>query len=338
MHLYARLTMKTPFQSIGYHYYLAIFIIVMSGLWLTGCINSDDEGTGSVTLSLQFTDNGLEMPDGIRIAGNKNVMSHCVVEVFRSGDSDNRLLRREFYPTTDTDGKTTLNLELDEGAYDFMIWCDGPTDNKSNVRMYDTGTLYTVRHSSENYSGNFADRDAVCAFVTNIAQDCTDRETVVEMHRPLAGYCILTNDLEAYEAARAKNPERIPPVGDLRFRVSYEFFCPSAFNVSSDMPNDSKSGMGYIATARTIEGLTGDGELMIASDMVFTTDQKSSVTLTLEVMDKNDKIISRSTGLKVECRRGMMTVIKSDFLSLGIASGGIRLDTEWKEDIIIPLI
>lgn len=287
-------------------------------------------------LRLMFTLPGTVLPDyemnSRSVSGG--FMLRSVVELIDQENGEVSL-RRELNPMPMSDGRYLVEIDAPCGSFGLRLWADHThPDQPLGDHLYDTGNLAMVSLLTEPYQAGASLRDAAYYF-SHITHGADGTQLEMALTRPVAKYRIIAVDVKRYEEMRSKSPERYPPVDELLIEVRYEYFFPSAFNVSTGKPSDSVTGVFYCSTACDAVGFAPEDAVMIAHDCVLTNGSDSFVSLTLIVKDKLGAVVSSSSGVKVEYRRGHLTTIKGGFLTAGHSSGGVIVDTEWEDDIII---
>ena len=85
-----------------------------------------------------------------------------------------------------------FTLELPEGAYSIMVWCDLVDDGSSDDRHYNTEDFSSITLNGESHPGNTDERDAFRGTgEVTLVSDITERlpDTLhIAMERPLAKY------------------------------------------------------------------------------------------------------------------------------------------------------
>jgi len=286
-------------------------------------------------LRLMLTLPGTTLPDyatGSRAVDD--LILRSVVELLDS-ESGEVAFRRQLNPLPMCDGRYLVEIDAPCGSYGLRLWADHACPDKpAEDYLYDTHNLSMVSLLTEPYLAGATLRDAAY-HAGGINHDADGSYLKIELTRPVAKYRIIAVDVERYEKMRAKSPEKFPPVDNLSIEARYEYFFPSAFNVSSGKPSDSVTGINYGSKPSEAAGFAPDEALMIAHDCVLTNGSDSFVSLTLLVKDKHGAVISASSGIRVNYRRGHLTTVKGNFLTAGHSSGGVIVDTEWEDDIII---
>ncbi len=252
----------------------------------------------------------------------------CVVELYKPG-TDDRVLRKTVNPTLQN-GRYIVELAASQGEYDLLLWTDyARTDAPLTDTYYNTDGLRAVGIVTNPYTANTDGKDAVYhAQSVTLPQEGTTVN--VQMQRPLAKYRILATDAEAYRKLTETDATKYPPLDELTVTVQYEGFFPSEFNTANGKVTDAVRGIAYTTAIAEPKA----EEPAIASDWIMANDAESSITATLTVTDRQGNVISRTSGICIGYKQNHLTTLRGKFLTAGIGSGGITIDTDW-EDIII---
>lgn len=291
-------------------------------------------GIGLTDLTLRLTVPGKDMPDYVTRTGTDGDYSlRLVAEVYLK-DSETRVHRRTQLCTPQTDGTYTATLGLLTGDYDLRLWADW-TDGTTADKYYNADDLSSVTVLTDSYTANGQtdEKDAWYA-VQTVSLDGA-AEQPLTLVRPFARYRIVATDVEGYLNLIAKG-EDLPPIDDLQASVSYEGFLPTAFNVATGLPTDARQGIAYEAGIVTAEGYPEDEARQVGADFVLTGDDDSFVTVTVRMTDRTTgETVSTVAGVKIPYRRGELTTVTGNFLTAGRTSGGMEINTDWGEDIVI---
>ena len=287
------------------------------------------------TLRLLLTLPGPKLPDYTPAtktrAAEAGYTLRCVAELCKTG-TDKAVLRKTVTPEPQPDGTYLVELEATEGNYDLRLWTDyAPAGASLADTYYHTESLQAVTINTEPYTANTDTKDAAYHSEENITLPEEGKTVDVRMERPLAKYRIIANDAETYRKLTAKNPEKYPPMEDLTVKVQYEDFFPSEFNTWNSKVTDATTGIGF-SVRLTGSDTEADG-LPVAADWIMASGE-SAVTATLTVSDSSGRQICRVGGVRIAYKQGCMTTIRGKFLTAGINSGGISIDTDWNEIII----
>lgn len=297
-------------------------------------------GSNPVRILMTLPDNTL--PDYAAAKNSSRSQSEdayvlrSVVELCRKGENA-PLNKYSVNPEILSDGRLLVQFAAPHGEYDLRVWTDrARSGSPTSDYLYDTGSLNSVSIITGPYQAGASLRDAAYYCGTlNHGAELTESE--IELVRPLAKYRLIADDVSRYNEFREKQPDKYPPLSELTVEVAYEYFFPSAFNVTSGRPVDSATGVYYNSGLEQAVGFSPDHAMMAAHDCVLTNGSDSFVYLTVTVFTPQGDEVARSSGIRVDYRRGCLTTVRGNFLTAGMASGGggISIDTDWEDDIII---
>ena len=217
------------------------------------------------------------------------------------------------------------------GDYDLRLWADW------NGGYYNTDDLGKVLVLTDSYvaNGETDKKDAYYATGNlTVTDDTPDKPVTLE--RPFAKYRLIATDVEAYYNLIDKG-EALPDIEDLQVRVTYEGFFPTGFNVATGKPNDAlNTGIHYSSVPTVAEGYDAKVNRQVGADFVLTNGEESFVNVTIEMIDTNTgDIVATVQHVKIPYKRGHLTTVTGHFLTAGKTPGGVQIDTEWGEDIVI---
>lgn len=321
--------------------YLLLYVTLFH--LLAGCIHEhpDDEGTDPTMLSVEVNLTlNLEWEDyqsrSKAIRSTNSYTRRFIVEVWREGQI---VQRHEVVPEDFAEGQTefllpeTLTLHAQE--YSIAVWSDYVEAGSGTDLYYNTNDLRGIT-IQEPYIGNTGYRDCHYATAPLDLRPYRNQwnariQQGVDMVRPLAKYRIVATDVETYHELQAAGD--YPPVEELTATVLYEGFLPSSFNVAAGSPNDATTGISY---AGSLPALPDDtGHVQLADDLIWVNGGDTFVTVTVLITDSQGNVVSRVPGVRIDYRRGCLTTVSGRFLTAGITSGSIHIDTDWTDDIII---
>ena len=320
------------------------------------------DGTSGIHLStvrLALTVPGLDLPAyATRANGSDSKPLRCVAEVYQAGTS-NRIHRRVQDCSLQSDGTFLAELSLMPGDYDLRLWADW------NGGYYNTDDLGKVLVLTDNYVAN-GETDKKDAYYGSLsltvnspsltlpngkgnqtgqslptgevggAQSSPVGEFEGALVRPFAKYRLIATDVEAYYNLIEKG-EALPPIEDLQVRVTYEGFFPTGFNVATGKPNDAlNTGIHYTSVPTVAEGYDAAVNRQVGADFVLTNGEESFVNVTIQMVDTNTgEAVATVQHVKIPYKRGHLTTVTGHFLTAGKTPGGVQIDTEWGEDIVI---
>lgn len=287
------------------------------------------EGSGAVevtTVTLNLTYPQPLLPEYVATKASRageSVQLRAVVELFHKG-TDNRVLRHsKFVEPTATSGVYSTEIVMPQGEFDVRIWGDYAESEMADYH-YNTTNLKDVKIlPKESYWANTDTRDGF-GYATTINVGKEEKTESYTLHRPLAKYKIVANDLEKYNEMRGRRG--YPTVEDLKITVAYVPFLPAGYSVVDKSLTASYEGYKYTA------GVTESNEqkATVAKDFVLVNGAESSVVVNIIFKDAQGNTISGVNGVKINYKSGHLTTISGDFLTAG--KGGVDIDTSWEDN------
>lgn len=233
-----------------------------------------------------------------------------------------------------------FTLELPEGAYSIMVWCDLVDDGSSDDRHYNTSDFSAVSLNGDSHPGNTDERDAFrgtgeIALRSSIAEKAPDTLRLM-MERPLAKYEFIADDLAEFIEKQAQQfseqngdgaGQSSVNLDDYRVVIYYTGFMPDTYSLFTDKPVDSSTGV-FFET-----GLTqiSDTEASLGFDYVFVNGQSSAVTVQIGIYGPGGGRVALTDPIEVPISRSTYTIMRGGYL-LSEASGGISLNPDFDGD------
>ena len=284
----------------------------------------------TVTLRLALPDKTMPDYPASRSADGESQPLRYVSEVWQTG-TDNCVHHRIQNCILQADGTYLAELSLMPGNYDLRLWADW------DGGYYNADDLGKVLVLTDSYvaNGETDKKDAYYkASVLNVGEE--DTEQAITLTRPFAKYRLIATDVEAYYNLIEKG-EALPPIEDLQVRVTYEGFFPTGFSVATGKPNDAlNTGIHYSSVPTVAEGYDAKVNRQVGADFVLTNGEESFVNATIQMVDTNTgDIVATVQHVKIPYKRGHLTTVTGHFLTAGKTPGGVQIDTEWGEDIVI---
>ena len=266
-----------------------------------------------------------------------------IVDVYRDGKvlEEKRICTTEATVTAEGTYILPVSLQLDTQPYTFVVWSDYVQNGSSADLHFQTGQLSNVS-LSKPYHNDYRQRESFCGSLSVDLTECRNDDSAefrqrIPLKRPQAKFRIVSTDVDEFITemrVRSNGSGSFRNSDAYRIRVSYEYFFPTAYNVVGDVPCGSLTGIGFTAPCSIVAD--GDGMCELVSDFVFTGTDDSYVSLTLEVLNGTDVVISRVTGVQVPCRQGHLTVVSGKFLTT-LTRPGISIDTDYDGEFNITL-
>ncbi len=254
----------------------------------------------------------------------------------------------------------TAVLELTEGTYDFRVWADYVDSGSKADKYYDTGDFSEiVLADRDNHSGSNDYRDAFRgyasatvlnpAYYSGSVAAAVDNQTTAEMYRPMGKFKFISTDVEAFlirvaqmmkengilagitsdaenKAAYEQLLKSID-LGEFSVVFRYNAFMPCSFNVFTDKPSDSWTGMSFASRMHTDNGK----EMTLGYDYIFVNGTETTLSISVEVYNKDGELMSSTNPINVPIVRSKLTVVKGEFLT-SKATGGVTINPGYEGD------
>lgn len=253
-----------------------------------------------------------------------------VAEFYQKGGSALVSRVKAVLTSTATEGNYILTAELPQDEYDMTLWVDYTGSDSTDDLWYDTESLQavTIIAPDQTYTAGSDTREVFYGAATVTAAG-TSASVTVATERPQAKYTLIADDVERYRQLMAANPGKYVPLDELSTQIIYEGYLPDGFNAVTGKPNHSSEGYRCSPAALPAVG-AADTEVRIGSDYVFVNGSESAATVTVLVTDKTGRTVSRVAGVEVAYKRNMLTTVRGDFLTAGVVSPGININTDWE--------
>lgn len=320
---------------------LCTIICVVAVLVLTACIHDfptlTDEGEEGIdpTLVEVSADVILNLPfDPLEFKAKPSVWGvdvyhrRFIVEVKRDGKT---VVHRMVVMDKMTEDQYSLpiRLKLHAVEYTLAVWTDYVRSDTGADLYYNAEDMENISYT-DPYVGNMDSRDCFYGTVVMDLRPYRNQwnaqvKVSVDMVRPMARYEIIATDVEDFLKKR-KAVNGID-VQEFFIRVFYDFYFPTAFDVWTGKPNDSRLDVTFTTPFDMPED--GSQECVICSDYIFVGSTGSFVPITIELHDKDGDLISRVQGLKVPYERGLHTTVRIPFLTSNMG-GGVDIDPDFE--------
>ena len=161
-------------------------------------------------------------------------------------------------------------------------------------------------------------------------------EATVPMKRPLGRFEFIATDVDAFltrvAAVRSQSTQaaeadtRSVDVSEFRVVFRYNAFMPYAFNIFTDLPSDSWTGMWFDSGM----ALRSENEMLLGFDYVLVNDTDGTVmNLDVEIYDADGTLLSITRGVEVPIVRSKLTIVKGEFLT-STGSGGVTVNPDFE--------
>lgn len=254
----------------------------------------------------------------------------------------------------------TAHLQLKEGTYDFKVWADYVAAGGHDDKYYDTHDFAEIILADrDNHSGSNDYRDAfrgyATATVTNPAYytgpvvGTIDNQATAEMRRPMGKFKFVSTDVEVFFSrvaqmmkergmllsvdadadAKAAYEQLLQSIdlGEFYVVFRYNVFMPCSFNMFTDKPADSWTGISF--TSRMY--MESEKEMTLGYDYIFVNGTETTLAISVEVYNRDGELMSSTNPINVPIVRSKMTVVKGEFLT-SMATGGITINPGYDGD------
>lgn len=235
------------------------------------------------------------------------------------------------------DLNNSVQIEVPQGEYTFRVWCDYVEEGSDSDKYYNTSDFSEIILADrENHSGSNDFRDAFRGSV-KATVSAIKNEATVQMRRPMGKFKFVSTDLEVFvaDAVRKmsdKNQAFDKLLQSINFNdyyvvFRYAAFMPCSFNMFTDKPADSWTNMSF----RSMMTIGGENLTTMGFDYIFVNGKETTLSIMLEVYDKDGEKISSTNPINVPIVRSKMTVVKGKFLT-SMASGGVSINPGYDGD------
>lgn len=287
-----------------------------------------------------------------------------IINAYRTDNTrgDNRVADTTFVFTQAdvADLDYTAHLQLKEGTYDFKVWADYVAAGGHDDKYYDTHDFAEIILADrDNHSGSNDYRDAfrgyATATVTNPAYytgpvvGTIDNQATAEMRRPMGKFKFVSTDVEVFFSrvaqmmkergmllsvdadadAKAAYEQLLQSIdlGEFYVLFRYNVFMPCSFNMFTDKPADSWTGISF--TSRMY--MESEKEMTLGYDYIFVNGTETTLAISVEVYNRDGELMSSTNPINVPIVRSKMTVVKGEFLT-SMATGGITINPGYDGD------
>ena len=227
----------------------------------------------------------------------------------------------EFIKEDISELNTTLSLSVVPGNYNFVVWTDYVIAEMGTDLYYDTQQFEEIALRGDEHVGGNDFRDA---FRGSVISEVSDEvaQARVDMGRPMAKFNFISTDVEDFVVKVSS--EGISPSGaevdlsDYRAVFHYHGFMPCSYNMFTDKPANSKAGESFECRLKRLS----DGDAELGFDYVFVNGGESNVVVSVEIYDRDERLISSFKPIEVPLVRSKLTTVKARFLT-SEAEGGV---------------
>ncbi len=274
-----------------------------------------------------------------------------MINVYRSDDGESFTREADttviYTMSLDEEQNHGISLDLPEGHYNFIVWSDHVDRGTDCDKYYNTSDFAEITYPDRSgYEGCNDFRDAFRGTVQAVVDydqhpggGVVIQEAVVHLERPLAKFKFISNDLEEFVGqivarAESKGVEASKTIDPDDYRVVFRYtgFMPCSFNMFTNKPNDSWTGVSF--EGRMIPA--GDNEMELGFDYVFVNGTESKTSVVVEVYDREGELLSSTNPVEVPLVRSKMTIVRGNFLTTR-ATGSVGINPEYNGDFNIEI-
>ncbi len=241
----------------------------------------------------------------------------------------------------------TACAALPEGKWQVRCWVDYVAQGSAEDLFYETVDFGSITLPEEHTACNDY-KDAFLGSAEVELHRVGSREEPVgvtlEMERPLAKFQFIATDLEqlvtkvlkekATRRSRSDSDRPESPVEqgfrpeDYYIRFYYTSYMPCVFNLYTDKPVDSRTGVQFESGFTPISA----DEVLMGYDYVLVNGVESSVLVQVALYDRETKeLLSLTPSIEVPLVRSKVTTVRGDFLTLG-AGGGLGINPDFDDE------
>ena len=303
-------------------YACCLAVMLLSG----SCIHQyPEENHTLVNLTLDVEIDS-SLPVYQEVTRTPGLIQRFIVDVYQDGKviAEKRIQTARVGEISEGIYSIPVSLTLDAREYTLAVWSDYvETEECGDLHFHTQDLAHIVL--AEEYHPACNQREAFCGTATaDLTPYAGEKQAEASLHihlkRPQAKFRIVGTDAGDF-LTRAKT--RGGTSGEYRAKVSYEYYFPTGYNVTRNLLCESRVGISFTAPCSIEEDENGECEL--ASDFVLAGADASHVSLTLEILNGKNSVLSRVTGLQVPVKQGHLTIVKGDFLTT-LMKPGISID------------
>ncbi len=242
----------------------------------------------------------------------------------------------------------SLQLELEQGLYNFIVWSDHVDKGSDRDKYYDTTDFAEIIYSDrKNYEGNNDYKDSFrgtrqvkVEYTATASGDAERQEVTIPLERPFAKYKLIATDLEEFvrritEKQFASGATSLHIVNPEEYRVIFRYtgYMPCSYNMFTNKPADAWTGISFESQLKPLD----EQEVELGFDYVFVNGTETKISVAVEVYDKNGKQVSRSNTIDIPIIRNKLTIVQGRFLTYRAATGNMGINPGYEDDYNIEI-
>ena len=241
------------------------------------------------------------------------------------------------------------SLEIAEGQYRIYVWGDYVEQGGFDDHHYKTDGFPRIELNlpeTGQYEGSLESRDAYVGHtdidVVRYGKDIQPVEANIDIHRPLAKFVIISNDLEEFvtkitqqRLSELKEQASVKAVDIDEFDVKFFFQgdestiynAPTTFDVFSDKPVATSPGLSFTSKlTEVINNDTGMKEAQLGFDYIFVNGTDAHTRVIVGVYDQEGEQIAMTPSIKIPLKRNHVTYVRDGFLMHNV-EGGVEINS-----------
>lgn len=297
------------------------------------------------------TETGTESKSQTRAMSSETHDIRYIVKFFRftSGEMVSDPIYEHIFTIDDINvHEFSENLEISEGHYRIFVWADYVEQGGIEDNHYKTDDFPRIElnlSESGDYQGSSESRDAYVGYtdidVVRYGSNEKPVEADIDIHRPLAKFVIISNDLDEFvtkiiqQRAELQKDDALTKAVDLdEFDVRFYYQgdenimynAPTTFDVFADKPVATAAGLNFSSYIREVMNEdTGKMEAQLGFDYIFVNGNETHTRVAVGVYNKDGEQVAMTPSFKIPLKRNQVTFVRGSFLMHNV-EGGIAVN------------
>uniref|UniRef100_UPI0040560A3F DUF6562 domain-containing protein n=1 Tax=Alistipes sp. TaxID=1872444 RepID=UPI0040560A3F len=250
----------------------------------------------------------------------------------------------------------TVEIELEKGYYDFVVWADYVDAGTVTDKYYDTSNFSIISLFGE-HSGSNDYRDGFIGYGKfDLTADPAPYNYTIPMSRPMAKYRFISNDIDTFisrmleikrkrlEASRGEDEDTKADtkvevnINDYYVKFNYTQFLNTAYNALINIPAVPLGGYSFTSNIQQLS----DKEAELGFDYIFVGDD-TKVWVSVEVFERDEnggesrgEAVGGIKPFLVELSRSKLTEVRGPFLTTE-EQGGVGINPDFEDEFTIEI-
>lgn len=356
---------------------LLLGVILVLGA--VSCVHEfpDETTPADIVLKLQFnididvnvemnmnTEINTELKSSTKVLNSETHDIRYMVKFFRFMNGE--MITEPIYEHTFTVDDINVHefeerLEIAEGHYRIFVWGDYVEQGGIEDHHYITSDFPRISlnlSESGTYEGSRESRDAYIGYtdidVVRKGGSQTSVEANIDIHRPLAKFVVISDDLEEFvtkitqqklaqlreQAASGQISEEEAEIAATKavdlseFEVKFFFQgdestiynAPVTFDAFSDKPVATRPCLNFTSDiVETYNNETGKKEAQLGFDYLFVNGSETHTRIVVGVYNQDGEQVAMTKSMKIPLKRNQATYVRGGFLMQNV-EGGVSID------------